>query len=594
MSTTSSTAAPTANLVVPGLASGFDWQTLVTQLIAVESEPVTQLQSQQTNIQTQSGAYTQIGSLLGTLSTDTKALLDPTLFAARQASLSDSSVATASADSTTPLGSFAFNFTQLASSAIQEGAANTAQSLNATSNVSSLVLGNASFVTPISAGTFSVDGQTITIATTDTLQSVFDQINSATGGVVSGSYDPTTDTISLSSNNSSPVVLGSATDTSNFLQAAKLYNNGTPTVTSTSALGGVQLNASLSGANLKTAVTDGGSGNGAMVINGVTINYNAANDSISDILARINNSGAGVTATYNTIDDRFELTDQNTGDIGISLSDVTGNFLAATGLSAAGGGALQRGKNLLYTINGGTTMTSLSNTVTQDSSGLPGLTVTALKQNVSTTVTVGSNTSQISSAISSFVSDYNAVQNYISTQVATTTDPTSGAVTPGLLTGDNDIEGMETTLRQLATVTPPGLSGVIKSLTSLGIVSNGTDNTLAISDPTKLSNALTSNLGAVQSLFTDPTNGLATQLENYLTHVTGTSGVLATKEASFKQQSTNIGSSITAMQKRISSDQTTLTNEFVAMETARSQINLQQQYLTSAFGGGSSSSSSGG
>jgi len=44
------------------------------------------------------------------------------------------------------------------------------------------------------------------------------------------------------------------------------------------------------------------------------------------------------------------------------MQDVTGNFLAATGLS---GGTLQHGANLQYNINGGGTLTSLSNTITQ-------------------------------------------------------------------------------------------------------------------------------------------------------------------------------------------------------------------------------------
>ena len=329
------------------------------------------------------------------------------------------------------------------------------------------------------------------------------------------------------------------------------------------------------------------------MINGVTINYDAGSDTISDVLARINNSAAGVTATYDTIGERFKLTDNATGDVGISLQDVSGNFLQATGLSAVGGGTLQRGTNLQYSINGGATMASQSNTVTQGSSGLPGLTVTALKANSSAMVTVSSNTSQISSAITNFVTQYNTVQNYISSQTATSKDPSTGSVVPGLLTGDNDAESMETQLRQLVTATPPGLTGVVKRLSDLGILSNGNDDTLAVSDTSKLSSALTNNLAAVQALFTDPTNGLATKLGNYITDATGSSGVLATQEASFKQQENSIEQSITSMQKRIANDQTTMTDEFVAMETARAQINLQQQLLTSAFGGTSSSSSTG-
>ena len=45
------------------------------------------------------------------------------------------------------------------------------------------------------------------------------------------------------------------------------------------------------------------------------------------------------------------LTNNTTGDVGISAQDVTGNFLAATGLA---GGTLQSGQNLLYTLADGT------------------------------------------------------------------------------------------------------------------------------------------------------------------------------------------------------------------------------------------------
>jgi len=33
--------------------------------------------------------------------------------------------------------------------------------------------------------------------------------------------------------------------------------------------------------------------------------YNAANDSIANVMDRINNSAAGVTASYDTVNDRF-------------------------------------------------------------------------------------------------------------------------------------------------------------------------------------------------------------------------------------------------------------------------------------------------
>jgi flagellar capping protein FliD len=116
----------------------------------------------------------------------------------------------------------------------------------------------------------------------------------------------------------------------------------------------------------------------------------------------------------------------------------------------------------------------------------------------------------------------------------------------------------------------------------LGVTSNGNDNTLAV-DSTTLDAALGSNLAAVQQLFTDPTNGLATQLNSYITSLTSPAGVLATQEAAFTKQSTDIGTSITNLQNQISQNEANLQNQFVAMEEAISSINTQKEYLTDFF-----------
>src|SRR5581483_6593104 len=167
-----STSSTNTNLALSGLASGFDWQSLVSQLIQVERAPETQLQSTQSTLQQKNNTYQSIGTQLGTLSNAVQTLLAPGFFDSRQASLPDSTVASATADNGAPQGTYSFNFTQLATSAVQQGSANGGKALSSSSDVSGLVLGNAGFVTPVTAGTFTVDGKTVTIATTDTLQSV--------------------------------------------------------------------------------------------------------------------------------------------------------------------------------------------------------------------------------------------------------------------------------------------------------------------------------------------------------------------------------------------------------------------------------------
>ncbi|HEX3857841.1 MAG TPA: flagellar filament capping protein FliD [Verrucomicrobiae bacterium] len=572
-----------STLAVSGLASGMDWQNIVLELAQAERAPETQWQSQQTALNTQNSAFTTIKGDLTTLQADLQGLQDPTLYQSTAAQSSNPSVATAATGTKTSTGNFTFNISQLATAAQINGAGHISQILAPGGDVSSVTIGTAGFTAPVTAGTFTVDGAQVTIAATDSLQDVFDKIASATSNKVTANYNSTTDEINLASSDSSEIVLGSAADTSNFLQVAQLYNNGTDSVTSASALGRVNTTVSLSGSDLATAVTDGGSGNGEFTINGVAISYDASSDSIQNVLDRINSSTAGVTATYDTLNNRFTLTNNSTGDVGISMQDVTGNFLVATGLSS---GALTHGQNLLYTLNGGSQqLVSQSNKITQSSSGITGLSVIASGTGI-TTVTTSSDTSKISSAIQQFITDYNNVQTAISSQqiVSTASD---GTGTPGPLTGDQTANNLANNLRSLSFFSGSGLSNSITSLADLGIQSNGQDNTLALSDSDTLNNALTNNLNAVQSFFSDATSGMATQLNNYITNVTGDDGELTNHQASLTQQNNNLGTQISNLETKIASDSAFWTSEFQAMEQAEEQANQELTYLSEQVTNGS-------
>jgi flagellar hook-associated protein 2 len=572
-----------STLAISGLASGLNWQNIVSELAQAERAPETQWQSQQTALTTQNSAFSTIASDLSTLQTDLQTLQSPSLYQSTTAQSSNTAVATAATGAKTSTGSFTFNISKLATAAQINGTGDISQILAPGGNTNGVTIGTAGFATPVTAGTFTVDGAQVTIASTDSLQDVFNNIANATGNKVTASYNSTTDEITLASTDSSEVVLGSAADTSNFLQVAQLYNNGSDSVTSNSALGRVNTTVTMSGSDLATAITDGGSGNGQFTINGVTINYDASSDSIQNVLDSINNSSAGVTASYDTLNNRFTLTNNSTGDTGISMQDVTGNFLAATGLS---GGTLTRGQNLLYTLNGGSQqLVSQSNTITSDSSGITGLSVTALNTG-STTVTVSSNTSAISSAIQKFITDYNAVQGAITSQQLVTTSST-GTVTPGPLTGDQTATDIAENLRSLSFSAGSGLSSSITSIGDLGIDTNGQDNTLTLSDSDTLNNALANNLNAVQSFFADSTNGMATQLNNYITDITGTDGELTNHQASLTQQYNNLTTQISNLETKITSDSAQWTSEFEAMEQAESQANQELTYLSEQVTNGS-------
>lgn len=565
------------DLSLSGLASGFDWKTLVDQLAQAERTPQTALRNEQNTLYQRNLAYGSIKTQLGILQSRVNTLKDGSIYDSRTTSTSDATIAGSTASAGTPNGSYLFKITQLATAAKRQGAANVGKALSATTDVSGVTLANAGFATAVTAGNFTVNGKQVAVATTDTLQQVFDKIATATGNTVTASYDPTGDKISLTST-SGEVIVGSATDTSNFLQVAKLYNNGTSSVSSANALGGVKLTGTIASANLATTITDGGSGAGEFKINGVSISFNTGTESISTVLTRINNSTAGVTASYDSVNDRFVLANKSTGDMDIALEDVTGNFLTATGLASS---TLTHGKNAIYTINGGDPLVSQSNTITDASSGIAGLSVSALKEG-STTVTVGTDTAKIKAAVTDFIEAYNQVQSLIDTQTASSTDA-KGVVTAGILASDGDAEDISANLRHTVFSQVNGLTGALHHLAELGIQTSGNDNKLTLSDSAKLDTALINNLNSVKELFSDKTLGIAVNLASYLDRAIGENGTLLAKQDGLTKQVSSIDTQIADMEKLVQANRQRMLDSFAAMETAQQRIAQQLSYLTKNF-----------
>src|SRR5271154_588929 len=94
--TTSSTASAWA---LSGLASGINWTSIVNEMLTVEAAPETQMNAEETADQQKNTAYQTIGTDLTTLNNDVTTLGNPSFFDTRTTSLSNSSVANATAAS---------------------------------------------------------------------------------------------------------------------------------------------------------------------------------------------------------------------------------------------------------------------------------------------------------------------------------------------------------------------------------------------------------------------------------------------------------------------------------------------------------------
>jgi flagellar hook-associated protein 2 len=565
-----------SNLQLSGLASGFDWKSLVDQLMQVERAPIDRLTAEKTRNSAKVSALGNLATRLTALQTSAAALGASGAFGLRTATVGSTAAGwSAAASAATATGSYRIAVSQLATPARRDGAADIGTRLSPTADVSGLTLANLPLGSPVTAGTFTVNGKAVTVALTDSLQSVFNAISTATGGAVTAAYDAGSDRITLSG--TGEVVLGAANDTSNFLRALKLANNGGATVTSSGQLGTVKTAATLASANLGAAITAvDGAGAGTFSINGVAFNYNVNTDTLSGLIAQINQSTAGVTATYDPTNDRMVITNDTTGDVGVGLDEPAGGLLGALGLTT--GGALVRGRDALFAVNGGATLTSASNTLDAATLGIPGLSVTVASETTET-VQVGADTKGMRAKLDDFITKFNEVQEYLETATKITADRT-GKVTTAILADNREIQEWGRTMRQMAFSAVAGMTGAITRLESLGIDFKAGTNNLEVKDGAKLEAALRDKPAEVDAFFYTATTGFAAKFGAFLKTV-GTQNT--TQQTNLNKNNTGIDTQIADLERRLSQQRSILESAFIAMESAQQKLQSQQSALANAF-----------
>lgn len=565
-------------LQVAGLASNFDWKAFVDQIMELERRPADRLETEKALNSQKVSLLSTLGTKLSALESASDGLKVAGLFNRRSASSSTTgSTWSASATSGTAIGGYEIAVSQLATHASLAGAGNIGSALNPSSDdVSGLTLANLPVSQAVTAGTFTVNGQQVTVALTDSLQDVFDAISTATSGNVTASYDHTTDRITLTSG-SGNVVLGAANDTSNFLRAMKLGNNGTSTVTSSATLGSVKTSATLAAANLGTAITAvDGSGNGTFSINGVDIDYNVNTDTLSGVIKRINDSDAGVTASYDAVNDRLLLTNDVTGDLGISVSETGAGLLGALGLTS--GTTFTSGKNALFTVNGGDTLSSASNTLDASAHGIEGLSVT-VKTEDTQTINVTANTTDMRSKIDSFITAFNDVQSYLESVTKISTDA-KGKVTTAALATNREIQEWGRSLRSMVFSSIGGLGGTVDQLDDLGIDFKSGTNELEIKDASKLDTALSTKGDDLEEFFATASTGFAAKLGTFVASISDSN---STQQTNLNEANTDLDEQIAAIERHLQQRREIMESAFIMMETAQSKIKQQQQAIENAF-----------
>lgn len=171
-----------ATISSPGIGSGLDVKSIVSQLVALEKQPLTNLKLQETTVQTKISTYGQIQSLVSTLSDAVGNLASVTGWNAMNASSSNSNAVSASAIGGTLPTTFSVEVQTLAKPQTSATAAILPVGGPIGAGTLSLAIGKWSG-TP---ATFAIGAATavdITVSATDTVSDVASKINGANAGV---------------------------------------------------------------------------------------------------------------------------------------------------------------------------------------------------------------------------------------------------------------------------------------------------------------------------------------------------------------------------------------------------------------------------
>lgn len=186
----------------PGIGSGLDVNSLVSQLISVESQPLTLLKKKEATFQSQVSALGQVKSALSSFQSALGSLSKVSTFQAVKATAADTSVLSASADATAAPGSYAIQVSQLAQ----------AQKL--------VTAGQASTTAPIGTGTLTFDFGTIS------------DVTDASSGVTSKAFASNgngTKTVTIDSTHVSLSGIRDAINAASIGVTASIVNDGSAT-----------------------------------------------------------------------------------------------------------------------------------------------------------------------------------------------------------------------------------------------------------------------------------------------------------------------------------------------------------------------------
>lgn len=592
--------------------SGLDVQALVQQLIQLDSKPLVLMQKRQHLLGLKKGLYSEINSSLLSLNTKVESLFKDLAFNPLKATSSNEDVVSISADDDALISLYRLKITQLATAksisstdaldgdpnnqeparVVSSEEVNTAAGMKI-DTTKTFSLAGFQADKPITSGNISINGVSFYIDVNNTTVDQFmSEVNGDPTAGVTITYDDVNDQFTIESKDDGSDAWFSISDETGFLDAAKIADG------TYKGSGTIDIHAKLNSSGLSNLNPVGDTI--YFKINDYAFSFDVTQHSLHDVLEKINNSNAGVTAFYDGETDKIFISNKATGDATFKFEDIQGTFMDAIKVSGATPTSAQQAKFFFNDVE-----------MVRDSNSfeINGVTFNLLKADGATaTVTVEKDEDTIYESIKGFVDQYNATIKLLNTRLSE--EAVEGAtsdvlLSKGLLRGDSTLVSVRSQLREIVTGTISGLSNIYTSLAEIGIMTSAADfgkSGLLEIDEEKLRAALENNSEAVEKLFFDDLDddekvddgekGIAAGLYNLLQSYVSTKtvnyngrtykeGILAMRTDTIDREIKDYDDQIENFMEKLEKTEERYWAKFTAMEVALSRLNNQSNWLTS-------------
>ena len=554
-----------ASISTAGIGSGLDVNSIVTQLMAIEKQPLTALDTKEASYQAKLSAYGTLKGAIASVQTAARSLKSTTLFSSMTASSSNTSVISASASTAAQAGSYTVKV--LAKAQAQSISSQSLPDLTTdiATDANNDLISDAGKL-KIELGTYTAQIGTAQVGTAQigTAQVGTAQVGTAEIGVPG---DP-----------------GYIAASADYVPASADYVPASANYVPASA------NYVASSFSAKAGTTP------------VTIDIAAGTSSLSDIRDAINAGNAGVKASLVYVGAegyKLTLTSTSTGatsSIKMTAMDANNNVLTSnTGLGklsfdptkTAGSGnefnVNTVAQDASFTIDG-VALTRSTNSV---SDALTGVTLSLGDTlNTNTTLTVSKDIASAKTAINSFVQSYNDLNTQLRQLMVYNSDTRQAS----LLTGDSGARGLQSALRDMVGYRQPGGIGIAHSLSDLGVAVQR-DGSLVFNS-TKLDAAQASSTTDVSALFTSTSTsapGIAVRMSSALDSILSTSGLIASHTEGINRSITDIGRQRSVLSTRLTQIEKRYRTQFTSLDTLVASMQKTSQFLTQQLASLSSS-----